>query len=86
MDESRVREIVREEISAAMPADYELLHHSPVSPHCEAILAKPPLCHDFKGIRAWILCRSWQRMEEEKLTTLPVGVCWAEVRKACRTE
>ena len=64
----------------------EVLHGSPISPHCEAVLTKPPACWDFRGIRSWVMCRSWQLMEDEKLTQLPVGRAWAEARQACVRE
>ena len=62
---------------------YEEYHHSPISPHCEAVLAKPPSCEDFRGIRSWVLCKSWDIMEKEKRTKLPVGEAWREARKVC---
>jgi len=61
----------------------EVLHGSPVSPHCEAILARPPKCWDFRGIRAFVMCKAWDIMEKEKRVRLPVGEAWAEARRVC---
>jgi len=74
---SRIAEQVAKEISA------ELLHHSPISPHCEAVLETPPKCYDFRGIRSWVMCRAWDIMESEKRTRLPVGEAWSEARRVC---
>lgn len=74
---SRVAEQVAKEMSA------ELLHQSPVSPHCEAVLEMPPRCYDFRGIRSWVMCKAWDIMEKEKRTRLPVGEAWSEARRVC---
>jgi len=75
---SKIAEQVAKELSG------EVLFGNPVSPHCERVLEKPPSCVDFRGVRSWILCRSWERMEKERLPTLPVGESWREVRKLCQ--
>jgi len=77
---SRIAEQVAKEMSG------ELLHQSPVSPHCEAVLASPPKCYDFRGIRAFVMCRAWDIMEKEKRTRLPVGEAWSEARRVCVRE
>lgn len=77
---SRIAEQVAKELSG------EVLHSSPISPHCEAVLAKPPLCHDFRAIRSFALCRAWQIMDQEKRTSLPMSEAWAEARQACRRD
>jgi len=64
----------------------KLGHGSPISPHCERVLAEPPLCWDFRGIRAYVMCKAWEIMEREKRARLPVGEAWAEARKVCRME
>lgn len=61
----------------------KLIHKNPISPHCEAILRKPPICWDFKGIRAWVLCYAWLLMDKEKRIRLPVEEAWAAARKIC---
>lgn len=58
-------------------------HSNPVTPHCEKILGEVPLCWDFRGVRAWVLCRAWQIMEKERRAKLPVGEAWAEARRIC---
>jgi len=96
MDELRAKQIAEEaavtasELTGAKIAEQvakelsgEVLHHSPISPHCEAVLATPPKCYDFRGIRSWVLCKAWDIMEKEKRTRLPVGEAWAEARKVC---
>jgi hypothetical protein len=77
---SRIAERVAKELSS------EVYHQSPISPHCEAVLAKPPLCYDFRNIRAWVMCEAWRRMEEEKLSKLPVGQAWQKARQVCVKE
>jgi len=64
----------------------ELMHSSPISPHCERILKVPPKCWDFRGIRAWVMCKAWDIMEKEKRVRLPVGEAWAEARRVCVME
>lgn len=61
----------------------DALEHNPLSAHCEAVLAKPPKCYDFRAIRAWIMCKSWDILEKEKRTKLPVSEAWQEARKVC---
>lgn len=55
----------------------------PLSAHCEAVLAKPPKCFDFRGVRAFVMCRAWDILEKEKRTKLPVSEAWQEARKVC---
>jgi hypothetical protein len=63
----------------------QVIHQSPISPHCVAVLQAPPKCYDFRGIRAWVMCRAWDLMEKGKLTKLPVREAWAEARQVCLT-
>lgn len=64
-------------------ADGMELHHSPISAHCEDVLAHPPKCFDFAGIRSFVMCRAWDILEKEKRTKLPVSEAWREARKVC---
>lgn len=64
----------------------ELYHHSPISAHCVDVLANPPKCYDFRGVRSYVLCRAWDLLEKEKLPTLPVSRAWQEARKVCVRE
>jgi hypothetical protein len=64
----------------------DALEHNPLSAHCEAVLAKPPKCFDFRGVRAFVMCRAWDILEKEKRTKLPVSEAWQEARKACERE
>lgn len=77
---SRIAEQVAKELSGGV------LHQSPISEHCEAVLAEPPRCYDFRGIRSFVLCRAWDIMEKEKRTRLPVGEAWSEARTVCVRE
>jgi hypothetical protein len=77
---SKIAQQVAKELSG------EVLHTSPISPRCEAILASRPKCYDFRGIRSWVLCKAWEILEREKRTRLPVGEAWAEARKVCTME
>lgn len=77
---SKIAQQVAKELSG------EVLHESPVSPHCEAVLAKPPLCWDFRGIRSYVLCKAWDIMEKERRVRLPVGEAWSEARRVCVRE
>lgn len=77
---SRVVEQVAKELSG------EVLHYSPISPHCEAVLAEPPKCFDFRGARSFCLCWAWKEMEERKLSQLPVGEAWQELRRVSTTD
>ncbi|MBW2675278.1 MAG: hypothetical protein JRD89_18010 [Deltaproteobacteria bacterium] len=77
---SRIAEQVAKELSG------ERIHMSPISPHCERILETPPRCWDFRGIRAYVMCRAWDIMEKEKRARLPVGEAWAEARRVCTME
>jgi len=77
---TKIAEQVAKELSG------EILHQSPISPHCERVLEIPPLCYDFRGIRSWVLCRSWDIMEKEKRMRLPVGEAWTEARRVCVRE
>jgi len=74
---SRIAEQVAKEMSG------EMLHQSPISPHCEAVLETPPKCYDFRGIRSWVLCKAWDILEREKRIRLPVSEAWAEARGIC---
>lgn len=64
----------------------EVLYHSPISQHCEAVLAKPPKCYDFRGIRSWVMCRAFQILETQRRVKLPVGEAWREARRVCQKE
>lgn len=64
----------------------DALGHNPLSAHCEAVLAKAPLCYDFRNIRGWVMCRAWDILEKEKRTKLPVSEAWQEARKVCARE
>lgn len=57
-------------------------YNSP-SIHCEGVLSKPPKCGSFREMRSWVLCRAWQIMDQEKLSTLPVGRAWDEAKRQC---
>lgn len=96
MDEIRARQIAEEAAvkaaeltgskiiqQVARELSGEVLHGNPISPHCEAVLAKPPICWDFRGIRSFVLCKAWAIMEEEKRMRLPVGEAWSEARRVC---
>ncbi|MFA5186455.1 MAG: hypothetical protein WC551_08270 [Patescibacteria group bacterium] len=61
----------------------QVLHSSPVSPHCQAILNQPPRCWDFRGIRAFVMCQAWDIMEKERRPKLPVGEAWTQARRVC---
>jgi len=67
-----------------MISDTEVLHHSPISEHCQRVLEEPPKCYDFRGIRSYVLCLAWKLLEDEKRTTLPVGEAWQKARATCR--
>jgi len=56
---------------------------NPVSAHCQRVLEAPPPCTGFKEVRAWVLCRSWEKMEQLGLKRLPVGEAWKEVSRVC---
>ena len=77
---AKIAEQVAKELSG------EVLHYSPVSEHCQAVLASPPPCTNFREIRSFVLCKAWDIMDKEKRTSLPVGEAWAEARRVCRTE
>jgi len=64
----------------------DAMEHNPLSAHCEAVLAKPPKCYDFRGIRAFVMCEAWRRLEEEKLRKLPVREAWQKARQVCVKE
>ena len=74
---SKIAQQVARELSG------QVLHSSPVSPHCQAVLNQPPPCWDFRGIRAFVMCRAWDIMEREKRTKLPVGEAWTQARRVC---
>lgn len=61
----------------------DALEHNPLSAHCEAVLATPPKCYDFRGIRSYVMCKAWDILEKEKRAKLPVSEAWAEARKVC---
>lgn len=96
MDELRAKQIAEEAAAKAVllqgqvisqqvakELSGQMIHSSPISPHCEVVLAKPPECEDFRGIRSWIMCRAFQIMEVEDRKKLPVGEAWSEARKVC---
>lgn len=64
----------------------QVLHQSPISPHCERVLEEPVKCWDFRGIRSYVMCKAWDIMEKEKRTRLPVGEAWMEARTVCTLE
>lgn len=77
---SKIARQVAQELSG------QVLHSSPLSPHCQTVLNQPPRCWDFRGIRAFVMCQAWDIMEKEKRTKLPVGEAWAQARKSCVME
>jgi hypothetical protein len=81
-------ESVEKELKKALPAVLDLEHEfSPepeVSAKCATVLGAPVPCEDFRGIRRYVLCAAWRRMEEEKKPFKEaVREAWAEARKAC---
>lgn len=61
----------------------EEYHHSPISKHCEQVLAHPPECTDFRKIRSWVMCRAFEILDKEGRRKLPVGEAWQEARGIC---
>lgn len=60
---------------------------NPVSAHCQAVLEKGPesYCNDFRGMRRWVMCRAWQKMEEEKKPfSLAISEAWEEIKEVCK--
>ena len=65
----------------------EIYHHSPISEHCERVLAdleagKIP-CYSFAKTRSAVLCLAWKMLEDRKLPSLPVGEAWKVLRQKC---
>jgi hypothetical protein len=56
------------------------------SPHCELVLSKPPECGDYRAMRSWVLCKSWQLMDKGRLTRLPVKQAWSEAKGICKKQ
>lgn len=63
-----------------------MIDNNPVSTQCEAVLAKPPKCFDFRGVRSYVMCKAWDILEKERRTKLPVSEAWQEVRRVCVSE
>ncbi|MDI6886837.1 MAG: hypothetical protein QMD22_10975, partial [archaeon] len=68
----------------------EHVHSSPVSKHCEEILAREPICEDgykaFTGQRAYVLCRAFQTLENKEVKSFSeaIRLGWKEVHEKCR--
>jgi len=60
---------------------------NPVSEHCRLILENdlpPDVCRSFRGIRSWVMCRTWELMEEKKMPfRQAIRTAWAEAKKRC---
>ena len=59
---------------------------SGVSPHCQRVLDnfRKEICWDFKGIRAVVICKAWQFMEEQHIPfKSAVRKAWAWVKDQC---
>jgi len=64
-----------------------LRHEHPISPKCEMILKEPPTkeeCFDFRAIRARVMCRAWEIMEEERVPFREaITKAWKNTKEAC---
>ena len=80
--------IAREVSKTIVEAEAERPHHSPISPHCEAVLRKLESgeipCWSFRDTRAAVMCWAWNEMEKRRLPRLPVSEGWDVVRQKCR--
>lgn len=101
MDEIRARQIAEEAAvkavelhgqkiaeQVAKEMSGEMIHQSPISPHCERVLEALEKggipCWDFRLSRSAVLCKAWEILEKEKRTKLPVGEAWSYLRAKCK--
>jgi len=58
-----------------------------VSPRCQIVLEKgvtKDVCYDFRRIRAYVMCKAWKIMEEEKVPfRSAIKRAWDEAKREC---
>jgi len=60
---------------------------NPVSEHCKFVLENdlpPEVCRSFRGIRSWVMCRTFELMEKKKMPfRQAIRTAWAEAKQRC---
>ena len=79
------KDLVGREIAELLGLDGKEIN--PISEHCKSVLDKgltEDVCRDFRGIRRWVLCRTWQLMDEEKKRFRDaISQAWKEAKDIC---
>ena len=63
--------------------------HSPISPKCQMVIDKGPVCKDgytaFTGQRRYVMCRAFDLLEAGKADSLSKAIrrAWYEVHTTC---
>jgi len=65
---------------------------NPISMHCMEVLKRgldTSTCVDFVGIRRWVMCRAWEKLQDKTFTVgqfaQAVKESWAEAKEKCAT-
>ena len=60
---------------------------NPISTKCEVILREPltkDRCYDFRAIRQWVMCKTWDIMEKEHIRFADaIKKAWEEAKIQC---
>jgi hypothetical protein len=58
-----------------------------ISVHCKVILEKgldKETCYDFRKVRAYVMCKSWDKMLKEKVRFADaIKASWGETKSEC---
>jgi hypothetical protein len=58
-----------------------------LSEKCTIVLSQPlskDVCYDFRKIRQWVMCKTWDTMEKEKISfKSAIRKSWSEAKKVC---
>jgi hypothetical protein len=58
-----------------------------VSTHCKITLEKgldKETCYDFRKVRAWVMCKAWEKMSKEPMRFADaVRAAWADAKTEC---
>jgi len=79
------KDLVAKEIAELLGIDGKEMN--PISEHCKRVLERgltEGICKDFKEIRRWVMCRTWQLMEEKgKRFKDAISQAWKEAKDIC---
>lgn len=81
MEKEEVKLIVRQTLAELSESD------NPLSAKCERALETVPKCWDFRGIRRYVMCDAWRRMEQQRIPfAQAIRESWGNAKGVCTWE